>query len=269
MMRKLFSLLTVLLCLACRSAAAEGKTYTNPETGYRAVLQDDIDLLTEAEEEALAESMKKLTAHTNAVFWTTREGRSQSEARKNAEKKHTSLIGYHVNGVLMMIDMNARYMFLDTEGWAQDVIPKSTAEIITNNVRSDLTAGRYSKASVQVFNQVLAKINGQKIAEPMRYLSAVSIGIMGGLLLVLFLTLSTRNRTNPVYSREAVAATVISTVSVAGIALAQQGEPSVRRVYSPQQSDSSSSCSSCGGSSCGSSCSSGSSCGSCGGGTSF
>ncbi len=273
-MRKFALFLALFLCCCCLSARAD--TYTNPETGYRAVLLDDNDLLTEAEEAELMETMKKLTGYTNAAFWSTATAGSQSQAINNAEKKHISLFGSYVNGIVFMIDMKARYMFLDTEGWIQGVIPKSTAQIITNNVRSAMTAGQYFSASQKVFRQVQSKIDGEKIAEPMRYLSAVSIGIMGGLLFALFLTITLRNAVLPLgapryYTRMAAAATVVSVTSsrlIGALAMKRYGEPVVTRTYSPVQS-SSSSCSSCSSCSSGSSCSSCSSGSSCGGGSSF
>ena len=269
-MRKLFSVILALLCFGCFPAMAEGTTYINPETGYRAVLEDDIDLLTEEEETTLMETMEELTQYTNVAFWSTRAGWNQSSAIRNAENKHISLFGPLVNGIVFMIDMDARYMFLDTEGWIQGVIPKSTAEIITNNVRSAMSAGRYYEASDRVYKQVRAKINGEKIAEPMRYLSAVSIGIMGGLLFALYLTLTRRNRVNPVrYPKEVAAKAVITTITVSNIAYTLQGEPTVKRIYSPPHDSSSSGGSSCSSCSSGSSCSSCSSGSSCGGGSSF
>ncbi len=270
-MRKRFLLPTVLLlCCLCFSAGAERIEYTHPETGYRAVLEDEIDLLTEQEEAAVLEIMKEITEHTNAAFWSVKSASSQSQAKQNAESYHIRLFGSRVNGIVFMIDMRVRYMFLDTEGWIQGVIPKSTAEIITNNVRSPMSAGRYGEAVESVFGQVRAKIKGERIAEPMRYLSAVSIGIMGGLLFALLLTARKRQSVNPVYSKEtAVASAVVSAAGVGTIGtLVLAGEPTVKRIHSPQ-SDSSSSCSSCGGGSSCSSCGGGSSCSSCGGGSSF
>ena len=274
-MRKSFLLLAaLLLCLCAFSAAAEGKTWTNPETGYRAILEDDIDLLTAEQEDSIMENMKKLTDYTNAAFWSTQDARTQSQAIRNAEDKHISLFGHYVNGIVFMIDMNVRYMFLDTEGWIQEVIPKSTAEIITNNVRSSMSGRKYYSATKTVFEQVQAKINGEKIAEPMRYLSAAAIGIMGGLLFALVLIVGRRNLLNPVYTKAAGAA-VFMTVNILSLTnMTLHGSPKEKRTYSPRSSDSSgcsscSSCSSCsGGSSC-SSCGGGSSCSSCGGGSSF
>ena len=51
-MRKTTLLLALLLCLGPLSALAESRTYTNPITGYRAVMDDEIDLLTAEQEEA-------------------------------------------------------------------------------------------------------------------------------------------------------------------------------------------------------------------------
>lgn len=277
-MRKITALLiALLLCTAAVSALAELE-YVNPDTGYRAVIQDDIDLLTNEEEQALMREMIPLTEKTNAAFWTTDKAYSESKARNNAERKHIELFGNYVNGTVFMIDMNARYMFLDTEGWIQGVVRKELAEIITNNERGTVQAERYYSAARDVFTQVQRLVDGKRIREPMRYLSSAVIAMMGGLLASLILVLILRRYRVPsaLNAARARIQMLVDKVNIADIekTFIPDGPIEVHvSVYVPE-----SSCSSCGvscggGSSCGGGggggCGGGGGGGSCGGGSSF
>lgn len=106
------------------------------------------------------------------------------------------MFGHFTNGMVLSIDMKARYYFMDTEGWIQKVIPKWAAETITNNVRSDMSAGRYGAAVQAMFSQVQKKINGEKIAEPMRYFSSAAIAVMLGLLAAMLWVIEKRKSLN-------------------------------------------------------------------------
>ena len=212
-MRKTAFILILFLCAALLPfpVSADGETlqYTDEKTGFRAVVQDEYDLLTDEEEQKLLKDVIPLTAYTNVAFWSTAKASTESAAEWNAEEKHIELFGSGTNGIVFMIDMELRYDYLETWGWIQEHISDSTAEIITNNVRSDMQARRYYSAAASVYKQVYGKVMGQKIAEPMRYLSAISIGIMCGLLFALALTLKKRKALITAYSLSAVAATVL------------------------------------------------------------
>ena len=68
----LFALLLVsviLLSLACGTKTyAASRNYTNPDTGYYVLIEDDANLLTDAEETKLATRMRSITKYGNAVF---------------------------------------------------------------------------------------------------------------------------------------------------------------------------------------------------------
>lgn len=235
-------------------------TYTNPQTGYRAIVIDDADLLTSSEEQALLRQLKELTANANFAFWTCRKSGTQAGTKSNTEKMHIDLFGRRATGSIVCVDMASRYIFLDTEGAFQRVVPKSEAEIITNNVRSLLSSGRYAEAAADVFAQIKSELQGEQIARPMKYLSNAAIAVMIGLFALLTLLMKKRSvHTAPVVETTALLRELQQNEAV-------DGEPvvTVTRKYSPESSDSGgSSCSSCGS---GSSCSS---CSSCGGGSSF
>ena len=47
--------------------------YENPDTGYKAVIIDESDILDDAEERDVVEHMKDITEYGNAVFFITEE----------------------------------------------------------------------------------------------------------------------------------------------------------------------------------------------------
>ncbi|MBO5486541.1 MAG: hypothetical protein J5988_06390, partial [Eubacterium sp.] len=50
------------------SAAASAVTWSNQETGYYIILEDDADLLTDAQESRLVTEMQEITVYGNAAF---------------------------------------------------------------------------------------------------------------------------------------------------------------------------------------------------------
>lgn len=266
-MRKATVFFTVcfLLAMAFSAHAETGiMDYTNPETGYRAVLMDEIDLIAEQNEEKLFGQMKELTEYGNFAFRTCMEAQSQQGTKQGAEALHKQLFGTRANGSVFVIDMRSRYAFFDTEGYVQQVIPKSRAEVLTNNVRSDLSAGRYYAAVSKVYDQVGSMMKGEKIAQPMHYLSNAVIAFSAGLLFALRTVVKKRQAIGVRASVPASKAGKALGILIDQAAFRAAGEAitvAVKRQSSGGGSDGGgSSCSSCGG---------GSSCSSCGGGTSF
>lgn len=237
----LLILLTVALPVITAAEGSEPLIYTNPETGYRAVIEDEIDLLTEEQEQDLLADMIPLTEYTNVAFWSTEKAGSQSEAEYNSTEKKFELFGEKGNVVLCMIDMEYRYMDLGTWGMPERFIPSSTANSITDNVRSSLRNGMYYYAISSVFDQVKTKMEGGRIMEPMRYMSAIAIGIMSGLLFALLLTVYRRKTVISVYSAAAVAATLllVNNAYMKSYVMKMIGKPKTSRTYSPVSSSSS------------------------------
>ena len=60
--------LFLLLFLTSGKALAYSTEYTDPETGYEVVMDDEADLLSDSEQEALIEEMRPITAYGSAAF---------------------------------------------------------------------------------------------------------------------------------------------------------------------------------------------------------
>lgn len=174
-------LLFILVLPYSAAFAAETLSYTRPGTGYKAIILDEADLLTEEEEQALFAQLKELTAYGNFAFWSCRKASDMNAVRTNTDTMHDTLFGPGENGAVLTADMKYRIIYLETEGYTGKIIPKSKTEIITNNVRSYMQTEDYNGAVVNAFGQVLALMKGDRIAQPMKYLSNAAIALMIGL----------------------------------------------------------------------------------------
>ncbi len=159
-----------------------GLTWRNSSTGYQAVIEDEINLLTSQEERQLLDEMIPLTEYGNVAFWSTREyasGKlSQAEARRYALFELQS-------ASILVINMNLRTVTIQSYGKLSDVITVSRANSITSHVGGNLTDGRYYSVSADAFSRMNSLMRAERIAQPMKVLSEICIALMVGLLLVL------------------------------------------------------------------------------------
>ena len=150
----------------------KGLEWRNADTGYRVVIEDDIDLLTEAEERALLGDMQPLTAYGNVAFWSTRE--YASDEVEQARLKRRALFDLE-SGSILVINMEIRRVSIQSYGAMLEVLTPARANSITNNVRNYLTRGEYYIASQKAYSQMNSLLLGNRIAQPMKHLSNACI----------------------------------------------------------------------------------------------
>lgn len=230
--------------------------YENPDTGYRAVILDELGLMSEEEHDRLLEDMKPLTRYGNAAFWSTEEYTRQEV--EQARLKRRELFGL-TSGTIFVVNMNVRKISLQNYGYIESLLPSSKANTITNNVRNYATRKDYYGCASRAFGQVLSLMEGNRIAQPMKYLSNACIALMLGLLLMLLLVFRHASSFVRPAAGEVLAAAGAGALSLYALSALKTGDD---RRYSPPSSDSGSS----GGSSCSSCGGGGSSCSSCGSG---
>ena len=97
-------LIALLLLLPLTAFAAE-----TGESAYSLVIDDEADLLTEAEETDLRTYMEKVLPYGNAAFVTVNENPTSTE--RLAESKFLEFFG-DVSGALLIVDMDNRYIQL-------------------------------------------------------------------------------------------------------------------------------------------------------------
>lgn len=229
-------------------------SYTDPETGYRAIIMDELGLLSGSERDKLIEDMKPLLRYGNIAFWTTDDYTSNEV--KQAQQKRRALFDLESASILV-INMEVRRISIQSYGDMYDIITIGRANEITNYVRNYGTRGEYYELARIAFGQELQLMRGNEIARPMKHFSNACIALMTGLI-VMFMSVfkyaSTFRRPD---LREMATAITAGAFTLGAAKAVHTGQT---RTYSPPSSDSSSgsSCSSCGGG--------GSSCSSCGGG---
>ena len=256
MKNKLFALILCLMLAAgaCFTVSAADARYTNDETGFRVMIIDELDLLTDAEEAKLTEDMKPLTQYGNIAFWTTNE--DTFEEIDQARLKRKELFEYESAGIFA-INMKVRKLTIQSIGVINNSVTDSMARSITDNVSSFATRGNYYDCAKTAFSQMLDACENRHVSEPMKMIGFVVLSVMAGLIIALAVAFSVYN--NPMQTRNPMKR---------NFGKAEGGfEPgatiqlvSSKTVHRVPRSSSSSGCSSC---SSGSSCSS---CSSCGGG---
>lgn len=163
--------------------------YTNPETGFQALIIDDLGLLDSVERSHLIEDMQPITKYGHAVFWTT--GEYSSDEIDQARSMRRDLYGYD-SACIFVINMNIRKITIQSYGTIDKAIPASSARSITDNVKHYATYGSYYSCARDAFEQINTLLEGNHIAEPMKIASYAVIAVMLGVIITLCVAFSQR-----------------------------------------------------------------------------
>lgn len=158
--------------------------YVNPDTGYEVVLEDDAQLLSQEESSKLAEKMREVTRWGNAAFKTIRT--NTTSARAYAESYYRETFGSD-SGTVFLIDVDNREIRLRNYGGVSKVITDSYSDTITDNCYRYASRGDYYECAEEAFREVTALLSGQRIAQPMKYVSNFLLAVIMAVLLNYFL----------------------------------------------------------------------------------
>ncbi|MCM1159454.1 MAG: TPM domain-containing protein [Bacteroidales bacterium] len=142
--------------------------YENPDTGYRVVIEDDADLLTEQEESELALQMQELTLYGNAALKTIADNFGTTESY--IASYYRSTFG-NDSGTVFLIDLDNRNIWLYSDGAVYQTITRSRADTITDNVYTYASDGQYFLCASKAFEQEETLLRGGRIAQPMKHVS--------------------------------------------------------------------------------------------------
>lgn len=184
------------LCLSVGATQSGGAQYTNPQTGYQALILDDDDLLTAQEESALVQKMIPITDYGHIIFWSTEE--YTFDEIEQAKNKRYNLYGYESSGIFS-INMRVRKVTFQSDGAIYHMVSSSYARSITDNVSHYASSGNYYQCAAEAYDQVLTVLQGNRIAEPMKYISFVVIGMMLAFVLVVGIVFG--KRVNPLIKK--------------------------------------------------------------------
>ena len=181
----LLCLILPCLTMVCRAAAAPDDTvYTNDSTGYRVWIDDSADLLSEKEEKALCADMQPITAFGNVLFVSISEN-PYSTARYAEDYYYERCPGKA--GTLFLIDMDNRVIQIYSDGSVYRVITSDYAKTITDNVYRYASDGNYYRCASKAYEQIYTLLQGQKIEQPMKYISNLFLALLLALLANYFL----------------------------------------------------------------------------------
>lgn len=172
-------------CLPCLAASgSDDAVYTNEQTGYSVFIDDSADLLSKQEEAALCTDMQPITAFGNALFVSVSE--NPYSAAVYAENYYYSQCPGE-SGTLFLIDMDNRVIQIYSDGSVYRVVTADYAYTITDNVYRYAGDGSYYQCASKAYGQIYALLQGQKIAQPMKYISNLFLALLLALLVNYFL----------------------------------------------------------------------------------
>lgn len=173
-------LLAVLLfCPSLQTLAAN--SYTNADTGYRALIEDHADLLSRGHEDDLLETMKGITAYGNVAFKSVDTNNSTTAAL--AESYYRSVFGKD-SGTVFLIDMDNRMIYIFSDGKVYRTITKAYANTITDNVYRYASQGDYYTCANEAFLQMQKLLDGGRIMQPMKYINNALLALLLAFLVV-------------------------------------------------------------------------------------
>ena len=190
---------------------AENLVYENPDTGFKAFIIDEEDLLTDAEEEALLNDMSALTEFGNVGFISCYA--VETSTRREAEKRYVETIGGGVSGTILLVDMNYRIIQIASDGEMYKYITKAQANAITDNSYKHASRGDFYKCANEIYAQEYQILKGGRVAQPMKHISNMLVAITLGILVNYIIVVIQRRKITESASKVFSATTASSLVA--------------------------------------------------------
>ena len=165
--------------------ATQSITHADPAGNYTSIIADDAGLLddcTTDEMDDLAILMDEITQYSNVAFITVDDNPYDSEYY--AEIMNQKLFGPNtINGIVFLIDMDNRMIAINAQGDTRHIITPSYCDTITDNVYRSASKGDYYACAYQAFEQIYASLQGERIAQPMKYICNSILAIVLAMLI--------------------------------------------------------------------------------------
>ena len=192
MRKRLLSLASVILGLTlgltCLSPAAYCADDVQPvygeysdETGYFYFVDDEAGLFGKGEEAALEDVLQPIADKYGNAGIVTIDEDYYNDTEDYADAYIDMMFGDD-NSVVFFIDMDTRTLTLWSDGDLQKTL-QGAGTTITDNVYRYASDGDYYTTAEKAMEQVYTKLEGGRIATPMKILSNISISIVLALLL--------------------------------------------------------------------------------------
>lgn len=172
----MFAFCAALSLVSVKETILADTTYQNHDTGYTAIVEDSAELLTDAEESDLCDKLKEVTEYCNVAFVSINYN-SYYNTQRFAEAYSDDTFA-HASAVVFVVDMDNRYLYLDSAGAARQRITSAYSDTITDNVYRYASNGDYYTCAYETFDQVNTLMKGQRIAQPMKYISNALLAVV-------------------------------------------------------------------------------------------
>ena len=173
------------------SITENGLTWKNSKTGFRAVIEDELDLLTAAEERKILDNMIPLTEYGSVAFWSTRE--ESADVQTQAEEKRRTLFGEE-SSCIVVINKAYQRLSIQSRGQLAKVITSARAGRIAARGSTDLTRGQTYNTVSEAFSQIGTLTGSSKTAAHLRVFCNLFLSLMIGLTLTSAFVLVRTNR---------------------------------------------------------------------------
>ena len=173
------------------SITENGLTWKNSKTGFRAVIEDELDLLTAAEERKILDNMIPLTEYGSVAFWSTRE--ESADVQTQAEEKRRALFGEE-SSCIVVINKAYQRLSIQSRGQLAKVVTSARAGRIAARGSTDLTRGQTYNAVSEAFSQIGTLTGSSKAAAHLRVFCNLFLSLMIGLTLTSVFVLVRKKR---------------------------------------------------------------------------
>ena len=173
------------------SITENGLTWKNSKTGFRAVIEDELDLLTAAEERKILDDMIPLTEYGSVAFWSTRE--ESADVQTQAEEKRRTLFGEE-SSCIVVINKAYQQLSIQSRGQLAKVITSARAGRIAARGSTDLARGQTYNAVSDAFSQLGTLTGSSKTAAHLRVFCNLFLSLMIGLTLTSVFVLVRKSR---------------------------------------------------------------------------
>ena len=173
------------------SITENGLTWKNSKTGFRAVIEDELDLLTATEERKILDNMIPLTEYGSVAFWSTRE--ESADVQTQAEEKRRALFGEE-SSCIVVINKAYQQLSIQSRGQLAKVITSARAGRIAARGSTDLTRGQTFNAVSEAFSQIGTLTGSSKAAALLRVFCNLFLSLMIGLTLTSVFVLVRKKR---------------------------------------------------------------------------
>ena len=154
--------------------------YYNSATGYEAVIEDDAELMTDAEHKQLLAKMQEITKYGNVMFKSI--DYNSTTTKDYVKNLYRNRYGSE-SGTIFIIDMDNRNIWIHSNGRIYSTITNSYSDTITDNVYSYATGKKYYTCAYKVYEQELTLLQGRRISQPMKYISNALLAMVAALLI--------------------------------------------------------------------------------------